>query len=108
MCVYNACICYYYSICPCVCVHRCDIGRVSVGTRPHNRTVNTELLFFLQNLDWLDRGPALIREYKPLLLNLVSAHPYYLRACVRMLVKKFFPHGTYFAAHVPNVTSHCR
>ncbi|KAK7111666.1 RNA polymerase I-specific transcription initiation factor RRN3-like [Littorina saxatilis] len=60
---------------------------VSVVSKEHEQLVGIIL-----NMNWLERDPALTNEYKPLLLNLVSAHPYYLRACVRMLIKKFFPH----------------
>lgn len=59
---------------------------VSLLGKEHERLVGTVL-----NLDWLNRDEIVIKEYQSFCLNLVSAHPYYLRACVRMLVKHFFP-----------------
>ncbi|XP_076447065.1 RNA polymerase I-specific transcription initiation factor RRN3-like [Babylonia areolata] len=62
---------------------------VTLVTKEHEQLVGIIL-----NMDWLSRDLALTQEYKPLILNLVSAHPYYLRACLRMLVRKFLPQAT--------------
>ena len=42
-------------------------------------------------MDWLKREDKVIKEYQSLITNLVSAHPFYLRACLRMIVKNFTP-----------------
>lgn len=59
---------------------------VTLVTRDHERLVG--IIF---DMDWLNRELVFTQEYKPFILNLVSAHPYYLRSCVRMLIKKFLP-----------------
>ncbi|KAL8593315.1 hypothetical protein ACOMHN_009968 [Nucella lapillus] len=59
---------------------------VTLLTRDHEHLVG-----FIFGIDWLNKDITFICEYKPFILNLVSAHPYYLRSCVRMLVKRFLP-----------------
>ncbi|XP_021374424.1 RNA polymerase I-specific transcription initiation factor RRN3-like [Mizuhopecten yessoensis] len=49
------------------------------------------LVGVLLKVDWTRREPAVVLEYQTLLHNLVSAHTYYLRAGLRMLVKHFLP-----------------
>ncbi|KAJ8319417.1 hypothetical protein KUTeg_004508 [Tegillarca granosa] len=50
-----------------------------------------DLVGSLLKVDWPSRESSLIQEYQSFLLNLVSAHTYYLRAGLRMLVKHFLP-----------------
>ncbi|CAC5409642.1 RRN3 [Mytilus coruscus] len=52
------------------------------------------LVGIMLKLNWATRESCLIKEYQAFLLNLVSAHTYYLRAGVRMLVKHFMSHLT--------------
>lgn len=47
------------------------------------------LVGMMLKLDWPTREQSLVKEYQAFLLNLVSAHTYYLRAGLRMLVKHF-------------------
>lgn len=47
------------------------------------------LVGLMLKLDWPTREQSLVKEYQAFLLNLVSAHTYYLRAGLRMLVKHF-------------------
>ncbi|XP_033750919.1 RNA polymerase I-specific transcription initiation factor RRN3-like [Pecten maximus] len=49
------------------------------------------LVGVLLKVDWTRRESAVVLEYQALLHNLVSAHTYYLRAGLRMLVKHFLP-----------------
>lgn len=49
------------------------------------------LVGVLLKVDWTRREPDVVMEYQTLLHNLVSAHTYYLRAGLRMLVKHFVP-----------------
>lgn len=50
-----------------------------------------DLVAVLLKLDWPSRDVCVVREYQSLLLGLVCAHTYYLRASLRMLVKHFAP-----------------
>lgn len=43
------------------------------------------------NINWLGSGPELICTFQAFVLNLVSAHMMYVKPCLKMLVKKFFP-----------------
>ena len=45
----------------------------------------------LQKLSWSSRGNGVVRDYKAFILNLVSSHTFYLRACLRMIVTQFRP-----------------
>lgn len=52
-------------------------------------------------IDWLYRDLQVVREYQRFVINLVSAHTDYLKACLRMVVQQFVPnpriantHGT--------------
>ncbi|XP_048760295.2 RNA polymerase I-specific transcription initiation factor RRN3-like [Ostrea edulis] len=50
-----------------------------------------DLVAVLLKLDWPCRDLSVVREYQSLLLGLICAHTYYLRASLRMLVKCFSP-----------------
>ncbi|XP_060063401.1 RNA polymerase I-specific transcription initiation factor RRN3-like [Ylistrum balloti] len=52
---------------------------------------NEILVGVLLKVDWMRKEPDVVLEYQTLLHNLVSAHTYYLRAGLRMLVKYFLP-----------------
>lgn len=48
-------------------------------------------LCMLQKLNWSSRGSGVVRDYKAFILNLVSSHTFYLRACLRMIITQFRP-----------------
>ncbi|XP_013415248.1 RNA polymerase I-specific transcription initiation factor RRN3 [Lingula anatina] len=43
------------------------------------------------SIEWTNKDVAIIQEYLSLVINLVSAHPFYLRSCLRSLVKQLIP-----------------
>ncbi|XP_046335460.2 RNA polymerase I-specific transcription initiation factor RRN3-like [Haliotis rufescens] len=45
----------------------------------------------LMKVNWPNQEEGVIREYRSFLLNLLSAHTFYLRAGLRMLVRHFLP-----------------
>ncbi|BFZ02623.1 hypothetical protein BsWGS_05662 [Bradybaena similaris] len=46
------------------------------------------LVGLIMKLNWLDSGPELLRAYQSFMLNLVSAHVFYLKPCLTALVTK--------------------
>ncbi|PVD38698.1 hypothetical protein C0Q70_01318, partial [Pomacea canaliculata] len=69
-------------------------GNVILLGKEHEKLVGT-LMYF----PWADQDEDVVTEYQAFLLNLVSAHPYYLRACIKMVIRHFFPA---IAAETPN------
>ncbi|KAI0230182.1 RNA polymerase I-specific transcription initiation factor RRN3 [Lamellibrachia satsuma] len=49
------------------------------------------LVGVMLKLNWSSRGGGVVREYKAFILNLVSSHTFYLRACLRMIITQFRP-----------------
>ncbi|XP_064636420.1 RNA polymerase I-specific transcription initiation factor RRN3-like [Lineus longissimus] len=49
------------------------------------------LIGALLQVNWAYKSRAVVLEYQTVLLNLISAHSYYLRSCAKMLVKIFLP-----------------
>lgn len=47
------------------------------------------LVGIMLKLNWASRETQLVKEYQAFVLNLVSAHTYYLRAGLRMLIRHF-------------------
>ncbi|KAK2185320.1 hypothetical protein NP493_240g02019 [Ridgeia piscesae] len=45
------------------------------------------LVGVMLKLSWSSRGNGVVRDYKAFILNLVSSHTFYLRACLRMINK---------------------
>ena len=45
-------------------------------------------------LPWITMDDAVCKEYIEFVCTLVSAHPFYIKACLQMLIKQFTP-GTY-------------
>lgn len=50
---------------------------------------NEEIVHFLLHLDWVHKSPEVVSLYQELMLNVVSAHPYYLCTVLEMLIKLF-------------------
>ena len=46
---------------------------------------------YVQTIEWVKHNLAVINEYQGLLLNLISAHTFYLRAVLRMIVRELVP-----------------
>lgn len=49
------------------------------------------LIGVLLKLDWIHRSTTVIQMYQSMMLNIVSVHTVYLRACLRALIKNFMP-----------------
>ncbi|XP_053392781.1 RNA polymerase I-specific transcription initiation factor RRN3-like [Mercenaria mercenaria] len=49
------------------------------------------LIGVLLKLDWMRRSSAVVQMYQSMMLNIVSVHTVYLRACLRALIKHFMP-----------------
>ncbi|KAK2166884.1 hypothetical protein LSH36_34g08138 [Paralvinella palmiformis] len=49
------------------------------------------LIGVVLKIEWTSRGTTLVQEYQNFLLNLVSAHTYYLKAILHMIVLHFYP-----------------
>lgn len=50
---------------------------------------NGEIMNYLLRLDWVHKSSEVVSLYQELILNVVSAHPYYLRSVLEMLIKLF-------------------
>ena len=61
----------------------------------HAMTKDMDLLVgTLLRLPWVTMDDAVCKEYIEFVSSLVSAHPFYIKACLQMLIKQFTP-GTY-------------
>lgn len=49
------------------------------------------LIGVLLKLDWMNRSSGVVQIYQSTILNIVSVHTVYLKACLRALVKNFMP-----------------
>lgn len=49
------------------------------------------LIGVVLKIKWMSRSAKLVYEYQNLMLNLVSAHTYYLKAILKMIVANFYP-----------------
>ncbi|XP_074648760.1 RNA polymerase I-specific transcription initiation factor RRN3-like [Tubulanus polymorphus] len=49
------------------------------------------LIGYILKLDWLRRDTLVVIEYKTFIVNLVSAHTYFLKACLKSFVNQFKP-----------------
>ncbi|CAL1535605.1 unnamed protein product [Lymnaea stagnalis] len=59
---------------------------ITLLTQEHKALINVIL-----NLKWLDKGPKMTAAYQAFILNFLSAHMFYLKPIIRMLIKKFVP-----------------
>ncbi len=87
---------------------KCHADFVGIYSYPWTIFLNYKLFMLLtrithlcfQNIDWTGYEGHVVQDYKSLIIHLVSAHTFYLKACLRMIVKHFIPSKSWFSSHL--------